>query len=427
MSSNTYRLIREAVPFSHPSALRLIWPRAGALLGQTVLLAFLHGSPEQPSPPLLLLLAACVAMAAAACMLSLLRVRRQESLTDPAFFSQILTDVAVLTYMLAISGGPANPFHDVYFLPIAVAAASLPASLAWWVVAASLGGYTLVEFVYLPLPGSPADIARALGSGEWITHAFLVSLAAYFLLRVTRNLREHQRQLGEAHDSTARAERAVAVGSIAAGAAHELGTPLTTITTVVQELRAQQGDHPDLGRSLELLEGSVAECRKALEVLRQSDRCWSPVQQEVPIKTVFDHVLTRFRGMCPGSPVTAQIGSPYPEPVIVPDLSFQQAVINLLSNAAAVSPRHVELEVAWNASDLTVRVSDRGPGIASEVAAQLGRDFVSTKPGGCGVGLFLTRVTAQRLGGRFHIRNATHRGAVAEIVVPIASLRSRGK
>jgi two-component system sensor histidine kinase RegB len=108
----------------------------------------------------------------------------------------------------------------------------------------------------------------------------------------------------------------------------------------------------------------------------------------------------------------------------VPDLALQQAVINLLSNAASVSPHFVALAVHWTPTELTIRVTDRGPGLAPEVADKLGNEFVSTKATGCGLGLFLTRVTAQRLGGHFDIRNAAEGGVLAEIVVPLAALRT---
>jgi two-component system sensor histidine kinase RegB len=423
MSSGTISLSHREAPSLQADWLRLNWARAAAVVGQTLLLVVAHDSPNEPMP--LLLLAACVAGAAASSMLALLHVRRQTRLDDAAFFRQILIDLAVLTYMLAISGGPANPFHDAFFIPIAVAAASLSARYAWTVAASSLVCYMFVQFVYHPLPGSPEAVASALGAGEWITHLMLAVLATYFLLRISHNLRERERQLGEERESAARAECAVAVGSIAAGAAHEMSTPLSTITAIVDELRAEHGDRADLQRSLDLLADGIGECRKALQVLRQSNGPCAPERHLVGVRELVDDVLARFQRMRPKAEVTTEIDGDAAEPTIQADLALQQAIINLLSNADAASPRYVGLRVGWDAHELRISVSDRGPGIPPEIAGQLGHSFVSTKPGGCGMGLFLTRVTAQRLGGRFRIRNAEHRGAVAEIVLPLAGLQSK--
>ena len=107
--------------------------------------------------------------------------------------------------------------------------------------------------------------------------------------------------------------------------------------------------------------------------------------------------------------------------MIIPDLAFQQAIINLLNNAADVSPNSIALEGEWTTETLTIRVRDRGPGISPELAARLGKVLVSTKPpeSGTGLGLFLTNVTMSRLGGHLRLYNHDGGGACAELSLPV--------
>jgi two-component system sensor histidine kinase RegB len=147
----------------------------------------------------------------------------------------------------------------------------------------------------------------------------------------------------------------------------------------------------------------------------------------VPADRLFETVVGRFQTMRPGAQVRLEFASAPPPPQIVGDMALQQAVINLLSNAAYVSPLDVCLSVAWDERELHLVVSDRGPGFPPELAARLGQACVTGKPPGegCGVGLFLTQVTINRLHGRLQLSNAPEGGAVASICVPLSALRKR--
>jgi two-component system, sensor histidine kinase RegB len=138
-------------------------------------------------------------------------------------------------------------------------------------------------------------------------------------------------------------------------------------------------------------------------------------------------VTKRFRELRPGVHMTEVFTSLSPAPAVVTDLALQQAIINLLSNAAFMSPLDITLTAAWDDQHLVVQVADKGDGISPELADRLGRVFVTTKPPdtGSGIGLFLTNVTVNRLGGRLRLFNAEEGGAVAEITVPLASLQKR--
>jgi two-component system sensor histidine kinase RegB len=403
----------------------LLLIRCVAVGAQTVALGLTIHAPHRPLP--LVALALISFLFVVSSLLVQERIRRKSVADDAAFFRQILIDIAVLTYLLALSGGPANPFHDMYVLPVTIAAASLPAAYVWRTAAAVVGCYGFLEFVHVPLPGDEPIVEALVRFGEMSDHLLLATLISYFVLRLSKGLRERDRQLGEAHEREIRAGCAIALGSVAAGAAHELTTPLSTISTVVGELRAERAQRPELVRNLELLQASLSACLLCLRDLRASGEAWLRGGEAIAADRFLDEVISRFRDLRPGAHVCKVYSDQLPAPAIVPDLAVQQAVVNLLSNAASVSPLDITLTAAWDAHNLVVRVCDKGPGISPDVAARLGRVFVTTKPpdAGNGIGLFLTNVTITRLGGHLRLFNAADGGAVAEICVPLASLQKK--
>lgn len=401
----------------------LVVSRVLALLGMAVALVGLGHAPHNHL--IITALTFGVAPFAAFNMLALIRLRRHSGLSDQRFMRQILIDVVVLGVLLGVSGGAANPFHDMFFLPVVVAATSLPAARVLRTTLFGVACFLLISVVNLPLPGDAATLARLQTVGGFINHTMLAGLLSYFVVHICSSLRHTQRRLAEMNARELRAGYAVAMGSVAAGAAHELGTPLSTISTVVAELREDHGHQPVLRRSLDLLQGSVGACIKSLDSLRLAGNTWMTGDDPVPADRLFETVLSRFQTMRPGAQVRLEFASATPAPQIVADMALQQAVINLLSNAAYVSPLDVCLSVAWDARELQLRVSDRGPGFPPELAARLGQACVTGKPPGegRGVGLFLTQVTINRLGGRLQLSNAAGGGAVASISVPMSALR----
>ena len=406
---------------------RLFTIRGVAVGGQT--LALMVGSllPEQPAP--LIVLATMSLPFVVASLLALEQIRRTTAADDRAFFNQLLVDIGVLTYLLVLSGGPANPFHNLYVLPVTFAAALLAGVYVWRTAAVVATACIVIEFVHLPLPSNQPIVDTLVRFGEVSDHVLLATLVSYFVLRISKVLRERERQLAEAHEREIRAGCAIALGSVAAGAAHELATPLSTISTVLGELKAGRDQRPELARDLEILQDSLGACMRCLRDLRASGDAWIAGGNVVAADRFLEEVTNRFRDLRPGAHVKVVYDSPRPGPAILPDLALQQAIINLLSNAAFVSPHDMTLRASWTAAELIVCVIDKGSGISPELAEQIGRAFVTTKPpdAGHGIGLFLTNVTVNRLGGQLRLFNGAHGGAIAEIIVPLASLQSEAR
>ncbi|HEY5761732.1 MAG TPA: ATP-binding protein [Rhodocyclaceae bacterium] len=346
-------------------------------------------------------------------------------LDERAFFYQVLVDIAVLTYLLYFAGGPENPFHGMFLLPLTVAAAALPWRYVWRVVLASVTGYTFVALKFVPFTIPPAlgGPHEVMMFGQWVNHVLLALLVTYFIVRITQGLRARDRLLEDAHIRELRNSCAVAVGSVAAGVAHELGTPLSTIQVVLREMRRTHADNPAIATDLDVVSDQLGECRSILGGIRDYVQALRNGDKPVPVDTLVDDVAERFLDIRPGVNLSKSLDGPLPAPLIVPDLALQQAMINLLNNAADVSPHAVTVEARWTTSQLVIRVLDRGPGISPALAERLGKVLVSTKApdAGNGLGLFLTNVTMSRLGGRLKLFNHAEGGACAELVLPVGS------
>jgi two-component system sensor histidine kinase RegB len=351
------------------------------------------------------------------------------ALDERAFYYQVLADIAVLTYLLYFAGGPDNPFHDMFLLPLTVAAAALPWRYVWRVVLASVTGYTFVALEYVPfaIPESAGISHRVLMLGQWINHVLLALLVTYFIARITQGLRARDRLLEDAHVRELRNSCAVAVGSVAAGVAHELGTPLSTIQVVLREMRRNYAGNAAIATDLDVVSDQLGECRSILGGIRDYVQALRDGDKPVPVDALVADVAERFLDIRPGIHLVQSIDGPEPVPTIVPDLALQQAVINLLNNAADVSPQWISIEAKWSTTRLVIRIRDRGPGISPELAEKLGKVLLSTKApeAGNGLGLFLTNVTMSRLGGRLRLYNHAEGGTCAELLLPLSSSAPR--
>ncbi|HET7775764.1 MAG TPA: ATP-binding protein [Azospira sp.] len=389
------------------------------------------------------------------------RLSRPRPVADGEYFCQLLPDVLALTLLLYYAGGSANPFVSLFLLPLTIAAATLPGRYIWAMAGISLGAYTFLMFFNLPLPPPQGDLARldellARASGVAPEHAghgggfalhvlgmwfnFLVSalIVAYFLSRLAATLRQRERELGEARqreqERALRHEQILALGTLAAGAAHKLGTPLSTMAVVLRDLELEYGQAPGLGEDLTLLRQQVDQCKRTLtQVLASAgaprDGADAPPAQ--PLAQWLNNLLDGWRVLRPRVRVDYQHQpEPLGEPLVRAEPSLEQALVNILDNAADASPDGVEVRSRVGEGSCVIEFLDWGPGLEPALAQRLGQAFVSTKEdptqaGGAGIGLFLTRATLERFGGRLELANrppAEGPGARCRITLPLTAL-----
>lgn len=375
------------------------------------------------------------------------RTRQPWPVTDAELAGHLLIDIGVLTGLLYFTGGSTNPFVTLYLIPLSIAAAILPVAYAWAVAGATLACYTFLLFVHLPLPQGPGSFALlatlfpgglpgsspsehdAHGAqadfnlhvlGMWFNFALSAVLIAWFVARMAQSLRERDRRLAAAREEALRNEQLVALGTLAAGAAHELGTPLSTMAVIAKELERDHAHDSALVDDLRLLRAQTERCKAILTSLTARAEAAAGVACEDYLR----QLVEQWQLMRPQVKVSTHFAGAQPAPELTVERTLDQALLNLLNNAADVSPGGIELEGRWDAAQLTLEIRDRGPGISAEVAARAGEAFFTTKGpgGGLGIGLFLANATIERFGGTVNLFNRESGGMCVRVTLPLRPL-----
>ncbi len=364
--------------------------------------------------------------------LTLWRCRRPWPVTDYEFFGQILVDIGGLSVLLYFSGGATNPFVSYYLVPLCISASVLPWVYTWIVAAGSLGLYTLLLFYYQPLPDLMPSATHAGHHGHqrsgvdlhilgmWLNFSLSALLVTFFVVRMAQALRQREAQLAVQREDELRDEQIVAVATLAAGTAHELGTLLSTITLLLDEMEAEHSRRDKaLSNDIQLLKQQVERCRQTLKGLVRTaaihDRGEKPV---VAIDQFLKQTLEHWQVLRPDADYQLSMPSPAPAPQLAVDTTLEQAICNLLNNAIDASSQRLEVELRWDRHHITISIRDHGPGIPLELAEQIGKPFVTSKGKGLGLGLFLSHATVQRYGGSIRLYNHPQQGTVAELCLP---------
>lgn len=337
--------------------------------------------------------------------------------------SNLVVDLCLFDALLFFSGGATNPLISLLLLPVAIAALTLPARATVVVVVLAVGLYSMLMFWFVPLPLSDPDRAAQLHvTGMWLTFALSAGLIAMMVLRMTASIRQRDRALAEAREQALRDERVIALGALAAGAAHELGTPLATVALLAGEIEAEPGLGDEVRADLAQIRQQVAHCKGILSRLAAEagvGRLDSATTQ--PADRWLRGLFESWRALRPDAGAQWKVGAGETAPAVLFDPTIGQGIVNLLNNAAnAGGP--VELSADWGGGMLDIAIRDHGPGFSPDILARAGKQAFSPHPRGSGIGLLLTFAAVQRLGGRIALKNHPDGGAVASVSLPLATI-----
>jgi two-component system, sensor histidine kinase RegB len=413
--------------FALPDTLRrLVTLRWLAIAGQAASIAAAQAlAVKLPYAWLWLVVAATVAVNLG----SAARVAGGARVTHREVAWQLGIDLAAFSVLILLAGGTENPFWVLYVLHAVLMALLLPARLALGGALLVVASFTAASALEAPLrnaAGVPVSEA-VLHAGLWAGFALTVVVTAWYIVRIVADLQAHERLLRETAARALNDEALTRIGTLAAGAAHELGTPLTTIAVVAGEM-ARSAATPEAERDADILTAQVDACRRALSNLTgAAGHLRAEGGGAATVDRFLASIVARFQAVRPEVPLTARWDGTAPAPEIFADATLQQAILILLNNAADASPHHVEIVGRWDETHLHLAVRDRGPGAEPARLPDFGRTFFTTKaPGmGSGLGLVLTASTVARLGGSVQWTNRTEGGLSAEVALPLASLLVR--
>lgn len=350
----------------------------------------------------------------------------RQRITNAALLYALLFDVAALALQLYLTGGAENPFVSLFLVQVVLGAILLDAWAAWLLAAVACASVAVLTHASIPLripPGLLPQAGDLFTLGEWISFLLVSTLLVLFSTRVSRNLRAREAYLSDLRSRGAEEDRLLRMGLFASGAAHELGTPLATLSVILGDWRhmPRLADDPELAVEIAEMEGEVARCKAIVTSILDTV---VPPRGEAPGRVeagaFLDEVVAAWQEH-PHAPAPLEYRrSGLDGTVLLADPALRQAIWNLLDNAAEASPSGVTLE-ASAAKDLAITVTDRGPGFSAPTLASVGEPIVSRKGRGHGVGLYLASSVARRLGGSLEAANAD-RGAKVRIVLPLERL-----
>jgi len=360
------------------------------------------------------------------------RYRRQENVSNTQLFLALLLDVAALTVQLYLSGGAANPFVSLYLLQVTLGAVLLNAWSTWILVLVTSGCFVLLTQVYEPVFSQHLHDREFLGlhiEGMFVCFLLSAVLLVLFIARINRNLRARDAHVAQLRQRAAEEDHIVRMGLLASGAAHELGTPLATLSVILNDWQHM----PELERAPELqheiaeMQAQVERCKSIVSgILLSSGEVRGEGALRTTIKTFVNELVTEWRAA--RSPRRFDYVNVFgDDESVVSDTVLKQAIFNLLDNALEASPDFVMVEVGRANDDLVITVKDEGPGFTAEMLAALGKPYQSSKgqPGG-GLGLFLVVNVVRKLGGVVSARNREVKGAIVTLTLPLASLLPGG-
>ena len=405
---------------------QLIQLRWMALFGQiaTIEVAF-HGM-DIPIPlqPMHWVLAGLVAFN----LLSLLRCRNQRPVTSVELLLTLLVDVGALTTLLYLSGGATNPFVFLFLLQVILGAVLLPVWATWVMVGVTTLCFAGLALFALPLP-LPLDHDRGLASpytqGMLICFVLNAVLLVVFITRIADNLRERDTRLALLRQRAAEEDHVVRMGLLASGAAHELGTPLSTLAVILGDWQhlPHFSSEPELADDVTEMQAQVARCKSIVTgILLSAGEARGESSSETSVCAFLDSVVQAWseRRACTGFHYHNGFGADLP---MVADSAIQQMIGNLLDNAVEASPQAVWFEARREDDALVLTVWDHGPGFAPQLLSQIGKPYQTTKgrPGG-GLGLFLVFNVARTLGGEVAVRNLDEGGAQVRVTLPLYAI-----
>ncbi|HEX7481585.1 MAG TPA: ATP-binding protein [Polyangiales bacterium] len=413
---------------------RLRW---GAVVGQlvTVLLVDLGMHIKVPRASLLAVIGT-EAMSNVACTLW----ARKRTVVGPSTIGALLAfDIVLLSVLLFLSGGPFNPFSFLYLVHIALAAVVLPTVWTWGLVMLALFsfGSLFVQHDWLPSDirthMSHADQMRMHMQGMWIAFGVAAVFISYFVTRVRQSLGQRENELMRARALASRSEKLASLATLATGAAHELSTPLSTIAVVAKELErslAKAGAHAQSVSDAQLIRREVDRCRDILQLMA-TDAGHSSAEG-VSSVSVAELIESALQGLPRREQVSSELTTETARCVLrAQPQATAQALRSVLKNALQASPTGQTVAVDASVVNGTCRlqVRDRGPGMVDDVLTRAGEPFFTTKqPGeGMGLGLFLSRMIIERLGGRIELHSRPGAGTTAVVSIPVAAAPPPGR
>ncbi|MDX2082689.1 MAG: ATP-binding protein [Rickettsiales bacterium] len=407
--------------------IQLLLLRSIAIIGQIATILFVHFflKISLPLTPMFLV----IFILAVINLFSFYRYQTKKNISDKNLFCQVLLDVFSLTAQLYFSGGISNPFISLFLLQVIIGAILLSRIYSWLIGVITILCYGWLSFNYHQLDEfhhhlDHGDFFNLHLQGMLISYIFAAILLLIFVTKIIKNLKERDKQIGQLKQQAIEKEQVVKMGLFATSAAHELSTPLSTISVILADWKKMQLAQ-DLIADVELAEAQLLRCKKILsEILSSSKKTRLENAQATSLKKAFDSLIKDWSELrLPKNLHYEFIGKSDKKIILTSDLAL--AFFNIFDNALEESPQSVSIFVNVINDFLKITVEDQGKGFSDYILNHIGHIAATnftTKNGNNGIGLFLAINTVATIGGNLELSNKKNGGAKVEITIPIKNL-----
>jgi len=404
----------------------LIQLRWTAVIGQVGTIAFvqLWFGIALPLLPMIGVIGALILLNLA----SLVWLQMRKEISNRELLIALTLDVLALTAQLYLSGGATNPFTSLFLLQVTLGAVLLDTRSSWFLVFLACASFAFLAAFNRPLElqhYSLEDFFALYIVGMFIGLVLNAILLVVFVTRINRNLRERDAHVAALRQHAVEEDHIVRMGLLASGAAHELGTPLASMSVILSDWRRMKPltSNPELVEDLAEMEASLRRCKTIVTgILVSAGEARGEGSSATTVNRFFTEVVNEWRTARSATSLsfTNAFGK---DLAIASDSALMQVIFNVLDNAVEASHDGIEMRVEREAETLVIRISDRGPGFSDEMLAQLGKPYQSSKgrPGG-GLGLFLVFNIIRKLGGTVAARNRPQGGATVTLTLPLSAL-----
>jgi two-component system sensor histidine kinase RegB len=399
------------------TSVRLRWTAVLGQLAAVALITLFYGFPLSIGSCLIV-----IAMSAWLNVFLSIRYPARHRLTTSFAFGLLAYDVLQLAALLYLTGGIQNPFSVLLVAPVTVAAATLPPRYTM-----SLGGIVVICGMVLithhdPLPwyeGLRFELPRDYKIGALIALIASMAFMAFFTWRLNKESRQMSAALAATDMVLASEQRLHALDGLAAAAAHELGTPLSTIVLVAKELEHELGADSRFRDDLQLLHSQARRCREILQKLTRRPDEQDPMHASLTVVELLEEASAphRSRGkriIISATPLPGLDEAARAEPIAHRRPGVIYGLGNIIENAVSFAASEVQLTARWSASNVLLTITDDGPGFAPEMMDSIGEPYVSSRRfedkgdkvhSGLGLGLFIAKTLLERSGATVAFSN----------------------
>ena len=373
-----------------------------------------------------LLAFSCVVASVNVCLVVATLLYQQGDDGIPVFspWVQLVLDLTVWAVFIYLSGGAANPLISVLLPLVAIGAMVLGRFQAWALGGLAIFAYSFLWHYHQPLQITDPQRATYLHLlGMWLVFGVSTIVAIWFIQRMREGIHRRDATLAEAREAALRNDWLVSLGTVAAGAAHEMATPLATLNVLVDDWADDPGFPQAYRGDLALLRKQIDACRTTLNQLANRAHPGSSSGTSTTTSQI-KGLVAAWHGLHPGANIELDVGQDLEAPALAMDVTVERAITNLLDNAEQSGATRIVVTAAVSESWLVISILDNGPGIADDVLNALARGQPVRSEKGMGIGLAISKASVERCGGKLIAERRAETGTLITVLLPLLETES---